>query len=179
MCILAARQLIAADAGKDKVEIMPAFDPRAIANEFLKLNGGAMNQMKLQKLVYIAHGWNLAINREPLVNGRIEAWDGGPVMRAIWNHIRDFGFNSSGSMLGRGPNEPFRAELTDDEKSIISHVWKKYGQYSGVELSEMTHEPGTPWSNAYFGSGRNAALSASDIQQHFIELALAGRAQPA
>ncbi len=41
---------------------MPQFDPRAVANEFLKLNGGPMNQMKLQKLVYMAHGWNLAIN---------------------------------------------------------------------------------------------------------------------
>ncbi|MBL4556355.1 MAG: hypothetical protein JKP98_01510 [Rhodobacteraceae bacterium] len=53
---------------------MPSHDPRAIANEFIKLNGGNMNQMKLQKLVYISHGWNLAINREHLVSGRIEAW---------------------------------------------------------------------------------------------------------
>lgn len=35
---------------------MPGHDPRAIANEFLKLNGAPLNQMKLQKLVYIAHG---------------------------------------------------------------------------------------------------------------------------
>lgn len=158
---------------------MSAFDPRAIANEFVKLNGVPLNQMKLQKLVYIAHGWNLAINREPLVEGRIEAWDGGPVMRVIWNHIRDFGFNTSGKLLGETPNEPFQTNLNSPQREIISHVWKKYGRRTGLELSEMTHEPGTPWSNAYFGSGRNAALSQSDIQQHFVELALAGRNEAA
>lgn len=159
--------------------MMPAYDPRAIANEFLRLNGGPMNQIKLQKLVYIAHGWNLAINREPLVAGRIEAWDGGPVMRLIWNHLRDFGYNVAGHLFGGTSSEPYSAELSDGERNIISHVWGKYGQYSGIELSEMTHEPGTPWSNAHFGIGRNAALSPTDIQQHFIELALAGRQQPA
>jgi uncharacterized phage-associated protein len=69
--------------------------------------------------------------------------------------------------------------MSEDEAAIISHVWKKYGQYSGLELSEMTHKSGTPWSNSYFGRGRNAALIQSDIQQHFVELALAGRQQVA
>lgn len=158
---------------------MPNHEPRAIANEFLRLNGGPMNQMKLQKLVYIAHGWNLAINREPLISGRIEAWDGGPVMRTIWNHLRDFGYNATGCLLGKNQNEPYTADLSEEENSVISHTWSKYGQFTGLELSEMTHEPGTPWSNAYFGTGRNAPLSQRDIQQHFIELALAGRKQTA
>lgn len=158
---------------------MAAYDPRAIANEFVKLNGGPMNQMKLQKLVYIAHGWNLAINRAPLVDGRIEAWDGGPVMRAIWNHIRDFGFNTHPYLMGTPKGDVFTAVLSQSERAVIEHVWRRYGEYSGVELSNMTHEPGTPWSNAYFGRGRNSVLSNSDIQQHFIELGLAGRQQPA
>ncbi|MEL7463348.1 MAG: type II toxin-antitoxin system antitoxin SocA domain-containing protein [Pseudomonadota bacterium] len=158
---------------------MPNYDPRAIANEFIKLNGGNMNQMKLQKLVYISHGWNLAINHEPLVSARIEAWDGGPVMRDIWNHLRDYGLNAVGGLMGASPSSPFKAPLNANEQAVISHVWRKYSGYSGLELSEMTHEPGTPWSNAYFGRGRNAALVQSDIQQHFVELALAGRAEQA
>lgn len=158
---------------------MPNYDPRVIANEFIRLNGGPMPQMKLQKLVYLAHGWNLAINNEPLVTGRIEAWDGGPVMRVIWDHLRDFGYNALGSLLGQSQDKPYTAELLDRERQIIHHVWLRYGAYSGTRLSEMTHEPGTPWSNAYFGGGRNSVLSASDIRQHFIELALAGRQRQA
>ena len=154
---------------------MPNHDPRAIANEFIKLNGGPMNQMKLQKLVYLSNGWNLAINRAALVNGRIEAWDGGPVMRIIWNHIRDCGLNASGYLMGDKDGNPFVADLSDTERDVIRHTWQRYGGYTGLELSEMTHEPGTPWSNAYFGAGRNSELLSCDIQQHFIELALAGR----
>lgn len=158
---------------------MPSYDARAVANEFLRLNGAGMNQMKLQKLVFMAHGWNLAINKAPLVADRIEAWDGGPVIRCIWNHIRDFGYNAAGFLLGSVEGNPYEAALSDSERAIIEHVWKRYGGYSGLELSNMTHEPGTPWSNAYFGRGRNSALSQSDIQQHYIELALAGRTSAA
>jgi uncharacterized phage-associated protein len=154
---------------------MAKYDPRALANEFLRLGGGVMNQMKLQKLVYIANGWNLAINNEPLTDDLIEAWDGGPVFRAIWNHIRDFGHNAKGGLLGDPQGQAYRADLTQDEKSVLEHVWKRYGGYSGLELSRMTHQEGTPWSNAYFGRGRNTPLDQADIKQHFVELALAGR----
>ena len=155
---------------------MSAHDPRAIANEFLKLSEGRpINQMWLQKLVYMAHGWNLAINQEPLVGGGTEAWDGGPVFRRIWNHMRDFGRNATGGLFGDTNGAPFQAELSEHEEAVIQHVWSRYGSYSGSQLSEMTHREGTPWSNAYFGRGRNANLLDEDIQQHFTELALAGR----
>lgn len=154
---------------------MPNYEPRAIANEFIKLNRGRMDQTKLQKLVYIAHGWNLAINRESLVEGSIEAWDGGPVMRSIWNHLRDFGYNAAGGLLGKTRSEPFVADLSISERAIIEHTWKKYNLYSGLELSKMTHQPGTPWTNAYFGKGRSCPISNVDIQNHFTEMAIAGR----
>lgn len=158
------------------VETMPSYDPRAIANEFIKLNGGPMDQMRLQKLVYIANGWNLAINRAPLTDARIEAWDGGPVYRTIWNHIRDWGYSFKGHLLSKPMGgEPYEADLLDSERSVLTHVWKRYGSYSGLELSRLTHQEGTPWSNAYFGSGRNTPLDQEDIRQHFVDLALAGR----
>lgn len=153
---------------------MPGYDPRAIANEFLKLEGGPMNQMRLQKLVYIANGWNLAINGEPLTDARIEAWDGGPVYRSIWNHIRDFGYNVKDRFFGM-QGERYKANLSDEEKAVIRHVWKRYSGYTGLQLSKLTHQEGTPWSNAYFGKGRNAPLDQDEIKQHFVELALAGR----
>ena len=160
---------------------MPAHDPRAIANEFLQRNEGPMNQIRLQKLVYIAHGWNLAINHEPLVSGRIEAWDGGPVMRSIWNHMRDFGYGADDLLCHNKSGKPYAPEpaLQNEEREVINHVWARYGQYSGSELSVITHRPNTPWSKAYFKLGRNSALSDQDIKQHFIDLAMAGRKQHA
>lgn len=157
---------------------MPRYPAEAIANEFLRRRGSSAwpQQMLLQKLSYIAHGWNLAINGEPLIEEAPEAWDNGPVFRSIWNHIRDFGY--------RGPNceltdpesgRPIAADLSPTERAVIDHVWKKYGRYSATELSDMTHEPGTPWYKAYFGRSRNAALRNDEIKEHYVALALAGR----
>ena len=135
-----------------------------------------MNQMRLQKLVYLAHGWNLAINREPLVADRVEAWDGGPVFRTIWNHLRDFGHNAVDMLLGHPmTKERFSAPISQSEKAVIDHVWSRYGGYSGLELSQMTHQMGTPWTNTYFAKGRNSRIPDDEIQSHFVGLALAGR----
>ena len=65
-----------------------------IANEFIRraaAEGRALTQMQLQKLVYIAHGWNLAINGDKLTSDDPQAWDYGPVYRDLWNALRSYG----------------------------------------------------------------------------------------
>lgn len=149
--------------------------PGAIANEFVELNGGPLPQMKLHKLAYIAHGWNLAVNKEPLISEAPEAWDNGPVFRSIWDSIRDNGMKIDGRVIDdRG--RPYDAELTKSEKRIISHTWSKYHRFSQFDLSDMTHRPGTPWTETYFSNGRNAQIPDKLILKHYVKLALAGRA---
>ena len=61
-----------------------------IANEFIRRAAAekrALTQMQLQKLVYIAHGWNLAINGEKLTHDDPQAWDYGPVYRDLWEAL--------------------------------------------------------------------------------------------
>jgi uncharacterized phage-associated protein len=167
---------------------MGAHSSMAIANEFLKLQGteAGLTQMQLQKLVYIANGWNLAINGEPLVGEDIEAWDNGPVFRELWGYLTRFGSAPVTSLIspatkkdffGRERSaEPFQAELSHSEREVIEHVWRRYGRYGAFKLSGLTHQPGTPWYKAYFGIGRNARLDPDDIHQHYIDLSKAARA---
>ncbi|MBR0560035.1 Panacea domain-containing protein [Neokomagataea anthophila] len=155
---------------------MPAHSPIAVANEFIKRmsSSATPNQMQIQKLVYIANGWNLAINGCALVDENPEAWDGGPVFRKIWNSIRDFGYSKQEGLLQGVFGVP-KDHFTPDEENIIDHVWKKYGIFSGYELSEMTHRPDTPWTDTYINSGRNAKIPHDLVRKHFIKLAVAGR----
>lgn len=161
-----------------ETEAMPDHSAVAIANEFLRRRGRVgVTQMWLQKMVYISQGWNLAVNGQPLVAEDVEAWDGGPVFRSIWNHIRDNGFDPSTRMLiGPFGGPPITEELSRSENDVIDHVWRKYNQFTGRELSVMTHRPGTPWTEAYMTSGQNATIPKARIRQHYLELAKAGRA---
>jgi uncharacterized phage-associated protein len=152
---------------------MPNYSPAAVANAFVDLAGHVMPQMKLQKLTYIADGWNLAIAGVPLVDSQPEAWDNGPVFRSIWNRIRDLG-TSGGKIRDYDGSVP-SARLTAQEQAVVQHVWTKYGGKSAYQLSEMTHQPNTPWTRAYYGRGRNAVISNDDIRAHYLALAQAGR----
>ena len=155
---------------------MSNYSALAIANEFLRLSPSvSYDQMKMQKLVYMFHGWNLAINHEPLVRDRIEAWDGGPVFRSIWDHIRDFGVNTQERLLiNPATKEPYFVDLTEQERNVLAHVWDRYGTYSGARLSKLTHQEGTPWYQA-FARCRNAPISNETIEHHYTQLAQAGR----
>ena len=166
------------DSGGLGIGIMPDHSARAIANEFLRRRASSAwpQQMLIQKLAYIAHGWNLAINGEPLIEEAAEAWDNGPVYRSVWDHIRDFGYGGPNCELttpqtGRVISE----ELSASERSIIDAVWRKYAPRGASRLSQMTHKPDTPWAKAYFGHGRNSPLDNNEIREHYLKLAVAGR----
>jgi uncharacterized phage-associated protein len=176
------RDSLAGRPGREST--MPRHLPQAIANEFIRRwstdhPGMSPNQTWLQKMVHVANGWNLAVNDEPLVGQPPEAWDNGPVFRAIWNHVRDWGYNAGGLLGQAGSNKPYVAELSPSELSVVDHVWKRYGQLSGRDLSQLTHEPDTPWTKAYVNRGKNARLDEKDIRDHYVKLALVGRGQSA
>ncbi|MGZ3389845.1 MAG: Panacea domain-containing protein, partial [Isosphaeraceae bacterium] len=70
------------------------YDARAIANYFLeraRREGKALDQMKIQKLVYFANGWHIAIKGEPLIDEQVEAWRYGPVIQSLRDALREYG----------------------------------------------------------------------------------------
>ena len=161
---------------------MPTHSAVEIANEFLvrRESNTWPQQMYLQKLVYISNGWNLVINRERLISERPQAWDNGPVYASLWRHVKDWGYRGSNCELTNPfTDEPVRARLSSRETEVIDHVWSRYGHYSATQLSDMTHEPETPWTKAYVERGRNSELRDEDVVDHYMKLALAGRQQQA
>lgn len=173
------------EGGRREVGVMAGHLVLAVANEFLKLSPELTN-MQLQKLVYISHGWNLAINGSPLVSEQPEAWDNGPVFRTLWNALRNKGGAPIGRQItpnsggwfpaeGQGDDDPYSADLSQEERGVIDHVWKKYSKFGAFALSNMTHQPGTPWFKAYYQRGRNSLLDENEIKQHYRDLAIAGR----
>lgn len=157
-----------------------------IANEFLKLAdaSGKLTQMQLQKLTFIADGWSWVINGNDLVKDMAEAWSYGPVFPDLYNHTKFFGADAipKGRLITPDDSSmhffdgnsvevaPYKADIEQGEKSVIEHVWSRYGNVSGIELSKMTHQPGTPWFNA-FRRGKNSQIRTDDIIAHYEALA--------
>jgi uncharacterized phage-associated protein len=156
----------------------------AIANEFLRKPGGqSLTQMQLQKLVYMAHGWTLALTGEPLTIEEPEAWDYGPVYSDLYDHTKLFGRSAIGREITsdddeaarffareRGSATPYVANLTTEQRQIIDQVWARYGNLSGARLSSLTHQPGTPWSQTYDGA-RGRVIKNEAIQAHYCDIA--------
>ena len=143
------------------------YDPKAIANFFLALaetEGRSITPLQLTKLVYIAHGWHLGLTGQPLLNENPEAWQYGPVLPSIYHEFKNFG-NAAITMRATEfdlrtfglkevtlPND----QTTEPLKKFLREVWHIYGKKSGLELSSLTHQPGTPWYKTWFESGGNA-----------------------
>lgn len=151
-------------------------DARAIARHFLveaRKRGIDLNPMQLLKLVYIAHGWSLAITDEPLIKNRIEAWDYGPVIPDLYHEVKQFGRGSISSY----DHLPFIL-IESELFPLINQVIDAYGSLKAFELSALTHKLGTPWNkikeNWNNGLGkrlvRNPLIPNDEIKKHFLEL---------
>ena len=157
----------------------------AIANEFIRLaraKDRGLTQMQLQKLVYLAHGWNLAINRQRLTVDDPQAWDYGPVYGALRQALREYGNRPVAREIlnceyfpgefDENADEPARADLTVDQRAVINRVYREYGGFHAYKLSALTHQDGTPWTQVYKnGDGRFDEIPADVIRDHFVEIA--------
>jgi uncharacterized phage-associated protein len=132
----------------------------AVANEFLDLQAidpgyPPIDPMKLQKLVFYAHAWYLGLKDTPLYEDDVFAWPWGPVVPSIYSEFRDFGRKP---IVGRkattvrktGPGHlDFRLvvpSVEDEEaKAFLKQIWDVHQKFTGVQLSNATHNPGEPW----------------------------------
>lgn len=128
-----------------------SYSALAVANEFIKLSRLAndrpheVTNMKLQKLVYIAHGYYLGLTDHPLINNDIHAFEWGPVIPVLYKNLKAYGANKIQNLIATEDSGPTDAL----SKAVIERVWKDYGQADGLALSRLTHKPNTPWSDTW------------------------------
>ena len=136
-----------------------------VAKYFLKLQdektGDMISNMKLQKLVYYAQGFHLAITDSPLFPETLEAWDYGPVCDKLYQEYKEYG---AGAIPTPDDNE-FYNKFTKNVEDILDMVQTYYGQFSAWKLSELTHKE-YPWLRAW-NKGKNTPISHDDMKSYF------------
>lgn len=163
---------------------MPGHSSLSIANEFLRRaydERRELTHMQLQKLVYLAHGWTLAVTGKDLIEEEIEAWEYGPVIRRLYDALRRYGSQAVTQLIRWGDDLPYpsgnygeaKAELSNDEQALVDKVWETYRGYKAFQLSALTHADRTPWTNIY-KPGQNKVIGPKDIRSYFVTLAERG-----
>ncbi|MCG8465499.1 MAG: DUF4065 domain-containing protein [Xanthomonadales bacterium] len=138
-----------------------------VADEMLKIakeKGKTLTPLQLMKLVYVSHGWALAMLGQGLFEDRIEAWKYGPVIPELYQAIKAYGRDPIplGNIQSDSNNK-----VPEHIKSFLRSVYKSYGHLSGIDLSNLTHLPGTPWEKVYEQGTRNAQIYDEAIMQHY------------
>ena len=153
----------------------------AIANYFVRLaktENKIIRPLKLMKLVYIAHGYILAMLDKPTDGAKlekVEAWQYGPVFPSVYYSFKDYGRNPieretsviDFSRLSCQGNIQYTPELTnEEEKKVCMFVWKMYGKYTDSTLVSALHAEGTPWKKM-FQEGKNIIIPDSLTKKHY------------
>ena len=152
-----------------------------IANTFVERFGrvSPISHMKLQKLCYFSYGWWLAMmqGQPQLMQSGPQVWKLGPVFRPIYSTFAGHRSRPITEMKSIGPFQSATfLELDEGNASkMIDWVWGRYGRFSAEQLSDMAHEPGTPWRKKVEACGyqvpRFLELSDDEIRPYFVDLA--------
>ena len=164
-----------------------SYTAKAIANFFIKAANRekkGISPLKVQKLVYLSHGWHLALTGgDPLVKDEYaEAWRYGPVFPTLYHEFKEFGadpikrlatdYEFDTNPLNIRTVTPEVDKSDEQTVAILNRIWEVYGNESGAQLSARTHTPGSPWAQVKEANGgvRNADIGNEIIREHYEEL---------
>ncbi|HBE68824.1 MAG TPA: hypothetical protein DDW52_11820 [Planctomycetaceae bacterium] len=141
-----------------------------VAETFLRFaleEGESLNQMHLQRLVYISHGWSLALLGQPLICDEIVARQFGPFIGGIHGRYRRYG---GGPIADQGKLHPFD-EVT---ALLLNRVWAACKNKTLEALSSLTISQGTPWERVR--GPLPVTIQDDEIREYFAQLVEADNA---
>ena len=99
-----------------------------------------ITNLKLQKVLYFVQAYYLAKLGRPLFSDKIEAWEYGPVVPAVYRKYR-------GHVSNPIISEEDKSSLSDEDKKVVQKIWDTFGGYSASRLVDITHAH-SPWKEA-------------------------------
>lgn len=120
--------------------------------------GDSITHLKVQKLVYYAQGFHLAIFNEPLFEEDILHWLHGPVVESIFHSFKEYGSNP----IERDNEFHAPDHFNKETLELLAEVYEVYGQYSAWKLRNMTHAE-APW----LSTEDNEVISKESLKAYF------------
>ena len=102
--------------------------------------GEVLTNLKLQKLLYYAQAWHLALFDQSIFEEDIQAWVHGPVLPSQYLRFRHYQWRP----IDEDIEKP---RLSDELSDHLREVVDVFGSETAVALELMTHRE-SPWINA-------------------------------
>lgn len=102
--------------------------------------GELLTPLKLQKLMFYADAWCMALFDEELTNEKFQAWVHGPVAPSQFQRFRQFQWRPITSDISA-------PDYSENHKIFLNEIIDVFGSESATALEIMTHQE-PPWREA-------------------------------
>jgi uncharacterized phage-associated protein len=127
------------------------------ASDFLLIEcrerGEILTNLKLQKLLYYAQAWFLALKDKPLFNEDFQAWVHGPALPSQYRRFKKFGW---GPILLKKISSP---KINERITTHLREVVDVFGVETASALELMTHDE-LPWKEVRKGMSPDQSSTA-------------------
>lgn len=131
---------------------------QSVFEEYKKISGKTIDEMKLQKLLYLIQRESFAILGRPMFREQFEGWKYGPICTEVRSRFTD-----EGMYIPDGGKR-----ISPENMYIVKNVLMQYGAIESWKLSELSHAE-ISWKKARVGllPGQNGSrfLDIEDIRK--------------
>jgi uncharacterized phage-associated protein len=128
-----------------------------------RMSGWSLTNLKLQKILYIAHMVFVGrTNGQLLIDEPFEAWDFGPVLRSLYHRVKIFG------------DSPIRDVFYDadfiegsPEAALLKEACDHLSRKTAGELIATTHWPAGAWAKHYRQGVHGITIPTEDILREY------------
>lgn len=131
-----------------------------------------VTQMKLQRMVYFAHGYHLAKYKKPLVNEVFQAWKFGPVLPSMYRTYVLYGPNPifDTRKVEAGEKLLDLSQLDAKAQDAINTTWKFTHRLPASQLSAWAKKPDSPWAKTYLFDTESMPMDNQVISEYFSKM---------
>ena len=150
-----------------------------IADYLIAHGHGTLTPLQVIKMVYISHGFSLALLNRPLFLDEVEAWKYGPVVPSVYSMLKRYGGSPVPALSYCSTNVRaddilerkrfFENVISSDMRDILDKIISLYGRLTGIDLLKLTHKKGSPWSQ-YYKKGQGVVIPNQVIKRHYETL---------
>lgn len=114
------------------------------------INGQALTNLVINKVLYFIQGWHLAYFKSKLFNDVPQAWVYGPVYSRVYRKFKNVSNIASldaDDLSKLLDDAKLKLNLEEKQQKFLDSVISHYGKKSAFELTSISHDT-DPWINA-------------------------------